>query len=107
MVYFTVVLKLQDVAVKVLSVQDFQDDQLKEFLREVSVVSPLKLYPFMSPSYVEYNVGNSFSRTHFSGPYLMGQRKQVNIQVDIFVLLGCHNETSTPSKCGAFHGCSY
>lgn len=26
---------LQDVAVKVLSVQDFLDDQLKEFLREV------------------------------------------------------------------------
>lgn len=26
---------LQDVAVKVLSVQDFHDDQLKEFLREV------------------------------------------------------------------------
>lgn len=26
---------MQDVAVKVLTVQDFQDDQLKEFLREV------------------------------------------------------------------------
>lgn len=26
---------MQDVAVKVLTVQDFDDDQLKEFLREV------------------------------------------------------------------------
>lgn len=44
--YFTVVLKLQDVAVKVLTVQDFQDDQLKEFLREVSIMSPLNYIPF-------------------------------------------------------------
>lgn len=29
---------LQDVAVKVLTVQDFLDDQLKEFLREVCKV---------------------------------------------------------------------
>lgn len=29
---------LQDVAVKVLSIQDFSDDQLKEFLREVCPV---------------------------------------------------------------------
>lgn len=29
--------KLQDVAVKVLTVQDFHDDQLKEFLREVCI----------------------------------------------------------------------
>lgn len=27
---------MQDVAVKVLTLQDFHDDQLKEFLREVS-----------------------------------------------------------------------
>lgn len=31
------IFKLQDVAVKVLTVQDFQDDQLKEFLREVCI----------------------------------------------------------------------
>lgn len=31
--------KLQDVAVKVLTVQDFHDDQLKEFLREVCIDS--------------------------------------------------------------------
>jgi len=35
LVYLSNVLKLQDVAVKVLSVQNFHDDQLKEFLREV------------------------------------------------------------------------
>lgn len=29
--------KLQDVAVKVLTIQDFHDDQLKEFLREVCI----------------------------------------------------------------------
>lgn len=80
------VLKLQDVAVKVLTVQDFQDDQLKEFLREVSFVSPLKLYPFLYP-YVEYNnVGNSFCKNTSLVPYLMGQTKQVNIQVDIFIV---------------------
>jgi len=38
MVHFTVVLNVQDVAVKVLTVQDFQDDQLKEFLREVGLL---------------------------------------------------------------------
>lgn len=28
---------MQDVAVKVLTVQDFHDDQLREFLREVGI----------------------------------------------------------------------
>lgn len=37
------VILLQDVAVKVLSIQDFSDDQLKEFLREVCLV-----YMFLS-----------------------------------------------------------
>ena len=31
----TIAVPMQDVAVKVLTVQDFNDDQLKEFLREV------------------------------------------------------------------------
>ena len=31
--------KIQDVAVKVLTSQDFHDDQLKEFLREVGIYS--------------------------------------------------------------------
>lgn len=31
------IFRLQDVAVKVLTVQDFLDDQLKEFLREVCI----------------------------------------------------------------------
>lgn len=30
---------MQDVAVKVLTVQDFQDDQMKEFLREVCTIN--------------------------------------------------------------------
>lgn len=103
--YFTVVLKLQDVAVKVLTVQDFQDDQLKEFLREVSVVSPLKLYHFIMLSIII--LGIHYTKLTSLVPYLMGQMKQVNMQVDMFIVLGCHNETSTSSKCGAFHGCSY
>lgn len=32
-----VVVTMQDVAVKVLTVQDFHDDQLREFLREVGI----------------------------------------------------------------------
>ncbi|WJX45107.1 hypothetical protein P8452_32012 [Trifolium repens] len=34
--------EIQDVAVKVLTVQDFHDDQLKEFLREVAIMKRVR-----------------------------------------------------------------
>lgn len=40
---------VQDVAVKVLTVQDFHDDQLKEFLREVIIIMhPTWLAPLLA-----------------------------------------------------------
>ena len=42
-----------------------------------------------------------------SVPSLKGQMKHVKIQVVIFIAVGCNNETSTSSKCGVVHGCSY
>ncbi|KAL7608120.1 hypothetical protein Lser_V15G12926 [Lactuca serriola] len=50
----------RDVAVKVLTVQDFQDDQLKEFLREVSIMKRVR-----HPNVVLF-MGAVTVRPHFS-----------------------------------------
>ncbi|KVH61633.1 Armadillo repeat-containing protein 3 and Serine/threonine-protein kinase CTR1 [Cynara cardunculus var. scolymus] len=62
-----------DVAVKVLTVQDFQDDQLKEFLREVSIMKRVR-----HPNVVLF-MGAVTVRPHFSivTEYLPRQRASI------------------------------
>ena len=58
---------LQDVAVKVLTVQDFQDDQLKEFLREVCTFKPRWRELSKVPSHCHHH-----SSHHASFVYCLG-----------------------------------
>ena len=45
---------LQDVAVKVLTIQDFHDDQFKEFLREVCLADLIVRYKYNDLRYFSY-----------------------------------------------------
>ena len=61
---------MQDVAVKVLTIQDFEDDQLKEFLREV--------FPFIISLFFILRVL----------PILMGDFYSFFLYKEIFILYG-------------------